>query len=91
MLLSPLQTAMMPTKGIYRSGLWLWDMCAVCAHRDVMRELADKEGWPVGWAFDGRKNMYSPELFLPQHETQYEVRTPPQNSRAELNQDQLCG
>ncbi len=39
-----------------------------------MQALADQQGWPPHWAFDGRKNMYSPEAFLPQHETRYTVR-----------------
>ena len=39
-----------------------------------MARLAADSGWPEGWAFDGRKNMYASTLFLPQHETQYEVR-----------------
>ena len=39
-----------------------------------MQALAEQQQWPVGWAFDGLKNMYTPEAFLPQHETHYEVR-----------------
>ena len=46
----------------------------LCARRDVLARLAADNGWPDGWAFDGRKNMYASTLFLPQHETQYEVR-----------------
>jgi hypothetical protein len=43
------------------------------ARREVMAKLAADSEWPDGWAFDGRKNMYAATLFLPQHETQYEV------------------
>ena len=39
-----------------------------------MQALAEQQQWPVGWAFDGLKNMYTPEAFLPQHETHYEAR-----------------
>ena len=38
-----------------------------------MQALAEQQQWPVGWAFDGLKNMYTPDAFLPQHETHYEV------------------
>ena len=47
--------------------------CAAAARRMVMQALAEQQQWPVGWAFDGLKNMYTPEAFLPQHETHYEV------------------
>lgn len=33
-----------------------------------------QQDWPRVWAYDGRKNLYASELFLPQHETNYEVR-----------------
>ena len=49
-------------------------LCAAAARRMVMQALAEQQQWPVGWAFDGLKNMYTPEAFLPQHETHYEVR-----------------
>jgi hypothetical protein len=37
-----------------------------------VRQLAENEGWRVGWVFDGR-NLYAPTLFLPQHETEYQA------------------
>lgn len=42
--------------------------------RQVMSAVAEQQQWPVGWVFDGFKNMYAPDRFLPQHETHYEVR-----------------
>ena len=38
-----------------------------------MRQLAENEGWRIGWVFDGR-NLYAPQMFLPQHETNYKAR-----------------
>jgi hypothetical protein len=38
-----------------------------------MQALAAQEKWTAGWVFDGRKNLYSPEAFLPQNETTFEV------------------
>ena len=46
------------------------DICG----REVIHALAEKERWPVGWAFDGVRNIYSPTNFLPQHEEEREVR-----------------
>ena len=46
-----------------------------------MLELSVQQRWPVGWAFDGRKNIYAPVMFLPQHETCYEVGFMPCLSR----------
>ncbi len=43
------------------------------ARRQVMSAVAEQQQWPVGWVFDGVKNMYAPDRFLPQHETHYEV------------------
>jgi hypothetical protein len=43
------------------------------ACRQVMQALAAQEKWTAGWVFDGRKNLYSPEAFLPQNETTFEV------------------
>jgi len=41
--------------------------------RQVMQELSTQQKWPLGsWAYDGRKNIYSPSRFLPQR-SQYEV------------------
>jgi len=45
---------------------------SVC--REVMKEVAAKQRWAPGWAYDGRKSMYSPNMFLPQHETTYQVK-----------------
>lgn len=41
-----------------------------------MKEVAAKQRWAPGWAYDGRKSMYSPNMFLPQHETTYQVHLP---------------
>ena len=38
-----------------------------------MAALAESEDWRPGWVFDGRKNLYAPSMFLPQHETTFEV------------------
>jgi len=32
--------------------------------RRIMVQLAGENGWPVGWAYDGRSNMYAPAMFL---------------------------
>ncbi|KAK9915065.1 hypothetical protein WJX75_004310 [Coccomyxa subellipsoidea] len=42
--------------------------------RRVIAALAEQENWPKVWAFDGRKNIYAAELFLPQHEISFEVK-----------------
>lgn len=39
-----------------------------------MVALADQEKWPRVWGYDGRKNIYAATLFLPQHESSFEVR-----------------
>ena len=41
--------------------------------REVICKLAEMEQWPVGWAFDGVHNIYSPTNFLPQHEEERKV------------------
>ncbi|KAK9811199.1 hypothetical protein WJX73_009529 [Symbiochloris irregularis] len=49
--------------------------------RAVLLQLAEDENWPVGWVFDGRKNIYAPyefkdrgtHKFLTQEEQTYEV------------------
>jgi len=38
-----------------------------------MSTLAISEDWRPGWVFDGRKNLYGPSMFLPQHESCYTV------------------
>ena len=38
-----------------------------------MAALAESEDWRPGWVFDGRKNLYAPSMFLPQHETCFEA------------------
>ena len=38
-----------------------------------MTALAESEDWRPGWVFDGRKNLYAPSMFLPQHEACFEV------------------
>ena len=43
------------------------------AYRRVIAALAEQENWRKVWAFDGRKNIYAAELFLPQHEISFEV------------------
>lgn len=42
--------------------------------RDVLKNLAKDERWNPGWAYDGRKSMHAPVMFLPQAETSYNVR-----------------
>ena len=46
----------------------------VCLRRDVLKNLAKDERWSPGWAYDGRKSMHAPVMFLPQAETSYNVR-----------------
>lgn len=36
-------------------------VCALC--RAVLLQLAEDENWPVGWVFDGRKNIYVSACF----------------------------
>ena len=39
-----------------------------------MAQLAKDQQWRPGqWAFDGRKNIYSPDQFLPKEERSYQV------------------
>lgn len=45
-----------------------------CLHRGVLMSLAKDEKWNPGWAYDGRKSMYAPDMFLSQAETSYNVR-----------------
>lgn len=55
-----------------------------------MWDLARRLGWPPGWAFDGQKNIYASDMFLPQHPTDYEVeleeegRTKPRRLRVDI-------
>jgi hypothetical protein len=44
-----------------------------------MQNLASQENWKNGWVFDGRKNLYAPEQFLPTHESTFEVGPPKAN------------
>jgi hypothetical protein len=46
----------------------------MCVLRDVLKNLAKDERWSPGWAYDGRKSMHAPNMFLPQAETSYNVR-----------------
>ena len=41
-----------------------------------MYTLAEQQGWndESNWAFDGRKNVYTSSMFLPQHEEKLPVR-----------------
>jgi len=40
----------------------------------VVAQLAKDQKWRPGqWAFDGRKNIYSPDQFLPKEERSYQV------------------
>jgi len=44
--------------------------------RAIVSELARREGWPTGWSYDGRKNMFAPGVFLPggpQQDAKFEV------------------
>ena len=57
--------------------LFLFVLCAkqlpclpLHASRKVVRQLAENDGWKIGWVFDGH-NLYAPKMFLPQHETNY--------------------
>ena len=49
-------------------------LTAVRLRRDVLKNLAKDERWSPGWAYDGRKSMHAPVMFLPQAETSYNVR-----------------
>ncbi|CAD7705067.1 unnamed protein product [Ostreobium quekettii] len=45
--------------------------------RALMAELAEQQGWNAQWAFDGKKNLYSPfgpDKYLPKHEHSFEVQ-----------------
>ena len=43
--------------------------------RLVVAQLAKDQKWRPGqWAFDGRKNIYSPDQFLPKEERSYQVK-----------------
>jgi hypothetical protein len=54
--------------------MMLQHLTIVCWHRDVLKNLAKDERWSPGWAYDGRKSMHAPNMFLPQAETSYNVR-----------------
>ena len=41
-----------------------------------MAAIAESKDWRPGWVFDGRKNLYAPSMFLPQHETHFEASNP---------------
>ena len=43
--------------------------------RSLMIELGKVQKWATGWAFDGRKNLYSPRRMLPA-EVQYQIEAP---------------
>ncbi|KAK9827384.1 hypothetical protein WJX81_005044 [Elliptochloris bilobata] len=51
--------------------------------RMVMQAVAEQQQWPLGWVFDGFKNLYTPNAFLPQHETHYEVTIPGEDTPRE--------
>ena len=39
-----------------------------------MKELAAAQNWPVGWAYDGRANLFAPRMgFLDQAESTFKV------------------
>ena len=38
-------------------------------NRQVVAQLAAEKKWPLGWGFDGRRNIYAPNKFLPQVRT----------------------
>ncbi|KAK9804830.1 hypothetical protein WJX72_007669 [[Myrmecia] bisecta] len=44
--------------------------------RLIVTKLAEQQGWPLGWAFDGRKNIYTAHYFLPQEPTTFTVEIP---------------
>ena len=48
-------------------------MSRMHASRLVVGALAEQENWPTVWAYYGRKNIYASDLFLPQHDSTYEV------------------
>ena len=39
-----------------------------------MAQLALDQNWPVGWAYDGRANLFAPRMFLDQAESTFQVR-----------------
>ena len=46
--------------------------------RAVLQALAEQQKWKAGcWAFDGRKNIYAPTLYLNKEERSYRVRAYP--------------
>ena len=54
--------------------------CTSC--RLVIAQLAQDSRWPVGqWAFDGRKNIYTPTGWLPREERTHQVQSALVNRR----------
>ena len=66
-------------------ALWLYHsmsaLKAAVMRRSVLQQLSEDESWPVGWVFDGRKNIYAPlefkgnirRRFIGQDEQSFEV------------------
>ena len=54
---------------------WLIVLNLHCDFRRlVVSQLAKDQKWQPGqWAFDGRKNIYTPAAFLPKEERSYQV------------------
>jgi len=48
----------------------------------LIGQLARQEKWGLNYAFDGRKNIYSPGRFLPPNETRFEVVAEDEDSPA---------
>ena len=38
--------------------------------REVIRKLAENSKWEHAWVYDGRKNLYATEAFLPEESTE---------------------
>lgn len=41
--------------------------------RQIVGKLAEQQRWSAGWAYDGKKNIYTPNRAFPQASTDYEV------------------
>jgi hypothetical protein len=62
------------THGWHRTSRLAPNDGTVGCRRLVVSQLAKDQKWPPGkWAFDGRKNIYTPTAFLPKEERSYQV------------------
>lgn len=56
----------------------------------MLKAVAMAEKWSAGWAYDGRKSLHAPGMFLRQGESEFRVRPLPdytQQSRFRFEED----